>query len=61
MSVTDHLHVQFIPFDNKDLCSWNYRDINLTPIESAYAYKSEIKETKKLIAKFAEKYTENNS
>lgn len=56
MSVTDHLHVQFIPFDKADLCQWHYRKLKHTPLENTDLYKKETKKIKKLIKKFEQKY-----
>jgi diadenosine tetraphosphate (Ap4A) HIT family hydrolase len=56
MSVSDHLHVQFIPFDAKDLCVWNYRELKNTPLENVKLYKDQEKEMKELIEKFESKY-----
>jgi len=56
MSVTDHLHVQFIPFDKADLCEWHYRKLQYTPLENTDLYKKEAKKIKKLIKKFEQKY-----
>lgn len=56
MTVSDHLHVQFIPFDAPDLCKWNYRKLKFTPLENADLYKKESHEIKKLIERFETKY-----
>ncbi len=58
MSVSDHLHIQFIPFDSKDLCIWNYRDLKNTPIENADKYRQEAEEMSVLAKKFGKKYKE---
>jgi len=56
MTVTDHLHVQFIPFDSPDLCKWNYRELKYTPLENVDLYKKQYREMKKMIEKFDKKY-----
>lgn len=56
MSVTDHLHVQFIPFDKPDLCEWNYRELENTPLENAQNCKQQADYIKKLIKRFNRKY-----
>jgi diadenosine tetraphosphate (Ap4A) HIT family hydrolase len=56
MTVTDHLHVQFIPFDAPDLCKWNYRDLKYTPIENVEKYREQAEDMKKLLKKFEKKY-----
>ena len=59
MSVSDHLHMQFTPFDNPDLCNWNYRDIKYSPLESAQKYRALFKQINKSSIKFDEKYSSN--
>ncbi len=56
MSVTDHLHVHFIPFDKADLCQWNYRELKQTPLENAQKYRQQAPHIKKLIKRFNKKY-----
>ncbi len=56
MSVVDHLHVHFIPFDNADLCSWNYRELQFTPLENASKYQQLAETTEKYSQKYAQKY-----
>lgn len=56
MTVTEHLHVQFIPFDEADLCAWNYRDIKYTAEENAQKYQDQAAYMKKLAKRFSEKY-----
>ncbi|MEA2056289.1 MAG: HIT domain-containing protein [Patescibacteria group bacterium] len=58
MSVTDHLHVHFIPFDEADLCQWNYRELKNTPVKNAQEYKNQAKYIKKLIKRYNKKYQE---
>lgn len=60
MSITDHLHMQLIPFDNRDLCVWNFRELKYTPIENAELYREEGKEFVKDYLKFDEKYSNGN-
>jgi diadenosine tetraphosphate (Ap4A) HIT family hydrolase len=60
MSVSDHLHMQLIPFDAKDLCTWNYRELKNTPIRNAKLYKEQAEEMKKIIEKFERKYSGND-
>ncbi|MDQ6984837.1 MAG: NUDIX domain-containing protein [Candidatus Dojkabacteria bacterium] len=57
MSVSDHLHMQFIPFDNSDLATWNYRELKHTPLENAGLYKENFKVIQKNAIKFDEKYS----
>jgi diadenosine tetraphosphate (Ap4A) HIT family hydrolase len=57
MSVTDHLHMQFIPFEKADLCTWSFQELKHTPIENAELYKQQSKELKDLAKKFEKKYT----
>lgn len=56
MTVTDHLHVQFIPFDKKDLCKWNFRELKFTPLENVDLYKKDPGLIKYLCKRFEYKY-----
>lgn len=56
MSVTDHLHIHFIPFDEADLCQWNYRELEYTPVENAEQYKANTDYIKKLLKRYNRKY-----
>ena len=56
MTVTDHLHMQFIPFDKADLCQWNFRQLKYTPLENVAKYKEQKKELLTLLKKFSQKY-----
>jgi diadenosine tetraphosphate (Ap4A) HIT family hydrolase len=55
-TVSDHLHIHCIPFDAPDLSSWNYRQLQYTPLENANLYKAQQKKIAKLAQKFEEKY-----
>jgi len=59
MSVTDHLHVQFVPFDQADLCEWNYRELQNTPLENVSHYKKKAQYIKKLLKRYNKKYKKN--
>jgi diadenosine tetraphosphate (Ap4A) HIT family hydrolase len=61
MTVSDHLHVQFIPFDSPDLCKWNYRELKNTPLENVELYRKQAEEMKNLIEKFEGKYGVTNN
>lgn len=56
MTVSDHLHVQFIPFDQSDLCQWNYRQLQNTPLENVEKFKQEKKLMIETLKKFEQKY-----
>ncbi|MBD3250454.1 MAG: hypothetical protein GF381_02720 [Candidatus Pacebacteria bacterium] len=56
MTVTDHLHVQFIPFDQPDLCQWNYRQLENSPLENVSKFEQEADYIKKLLKRFSQKY-----
>jgi len=60
-TVDQHLHFHCIPFDSPDLCQWNYRRLQHTPLENAGLYQAEHKKIAKLSAKFDEKYAEDAS
>lgn len=57
MTVSDHLHMHYIPFDKSDLCEWNYRELEYTPLQNVDKYKQVVKELQKANAKFEKKYT----
>jgi diadenosine tetraphosphate (Ap4A) HIT family hydrolase/8-oxo-dGTP pyrophosphatase MutT (NUDIX family) len=56
MSVASHLHMHYVPVDNKDLATWNYRELKLTPLENAQKYQQLLPKIEKYAAKFSEKY-----
>lgn len=60
MTVSDHLHMQLIPFDNKDLASWNFRKLKYTPLENVQKYKDSIDELSLAFEKFDRKYTQSH-
>ncbi len=60
-TVDQHLHFHCIPFDAPDLCTWNYRKLRYTPLESAQLYKNASKKIIKLDRKFTEKYSSPQS
>jgi diadenosine tetraphosphate (Ap4A) HIT family hydrolase/ADP-ribose pyrophosphatase YjhB (NUDIX family) len=59
-TVSDHLHMHFIPFDSPDLCEWNYRKLNYTPLENVDLYKKEGNEIIKNLKKFEKKYSQES-
>jgi diadenosine tetraphosphate (Ap4A) HIT family hydrolase/8-oxo-dGTP pyrophosphatase MutT (NUDIX family) len=60
-TVADHLHMHFIPFDNPDLCKWNYRDLKFSPLENIDLYKQNIPQIKDSLTKFDQKYKQTSS
>lgn len=60
-STVGHIHFHCIPFDGPDLSSWNYRQLEHTPIENADLYKTHADKTKKLARRFAEKYQSDDA
>ncbi len=56
MTVTDHLHIHFIPFDQKDLCVWNYRKLAKTPLQNVASYQQKAEYLKKLLKRYENKY-----
>lgn len=56
MTVSDHLHVQFIPFDNPDLCQWNYRELTNTPLENVQKFLEQKDVMAETLKKFEQKY-----
>lgn len=59
MTVTDHLHVHFIPFTKQDLAQWNYDYIKFTPLEMAEQYKNKKEIFEEVNSKFNKKYKDN--
>lgn len=57
MTVTDHLHMQLVPFDAPDLCKWNYRELQYTPLENVKIYKDLTDEVISNLQKFNTKYS----
>lgn len=55
-STVEHIHFHCIPFDAPDLCQWNYRKLQYTPLENVALYKQERKKILRYDAKFDEKY-----
>lgn len=55
-TVDQHLHFHCIPFDSPDLSTWNYRQLEHTPIENATLYKEQHDKIIKLSKRFAKKY-----
>jgi diadenosine tetraphosphate (Ap4A) HIT family hydrolase len=52
----EHLHFHCIPFDEPDLCVWNYRELKNTPLENAKAYQTRAQKIQKLSERFKKKY-----
>lgn len=59
MSVTDHLHIQFIPFNHPELCHWNYQQLANTPLENIDLYKNQSELIKKTLQRYEKKYQSN--
>nr|AIA13646.1 NUDIX domain protein [uncultured bacterium] len=55
-TVDQHLHFHCIPFDAPDLCEWNYRKLQFTPLENAERYRQAKKKIVSLDKKFDSKY-----
>lgn len=56
-TVTDHLHVQLIPFDKSDLAKWNYRKLKYSPIENSQKYQELNKYIDKKLENFEKSYS----
>lgn len=56
MSTVEHLHFHCIPFDDPDLCTWNYRQLKNTPLQNVALYKNARKEILKLDRKYVDQY-----
>lgn len=61
MSTVEHLHFHCIPFDDPDLCTWNYRQLSKTPLQNAALYKQARSEILKLDRKYIEQYQNPSS
>lgn len=57
-STVEHIHFHAIPFDGPDLTTWNYRQLDNTPIENADLYKKQHSKITKLSKRFSEKYSD---
>lgn len=55
-STVEHIHFHAIPFDAADLCTWNYRKLDYTPLENATLYRQAEKTIRQLSRKFDAKY-----
>jgi len=55
-STVEHIHFHCIPFDDPNLSTWNYHQLQNTPLENANLYKSKRSTLEKLSKRFAEKY-----
>jgi histidine triad (HIT) family protein len=57
-STVEHIHFHCIPFDNPDLSTWNYQQLDDTPFDSAEKYRAQHDKLEKLSKRFGEKYGE---
>lgn len=55
-STVGHIHFHCIPFDDPGLSTWNYHQLQNTPVENADMYKKFADNTRKLAKRFSEKY-----
>lgn len=55
-STVEHIHFHCVPFDSPDLSSWNYRQLEKTPLENADLYKKQHEKIAQLSKRFAKKY-----
>jgi histidine triad (HIT) family protein len=55
-TVNEHLHFHCVPFDNPDLCVWNFRKLKYTPLENATMYRQARKKIIDYDRKFDSKY-----
>lgn len=56
MSVAQHLHIQFIPFNDPQLCTWQYQPLKYTPLENIELYKHESEYLSQLVKRYKHKY-----
>lgn len=52
----DHLHIHLIPFKDKEMCTWHYKELKYTPLENVNNYGIESKEFVQLYEKYSQKY-----
>lgn len=55
-SSVEHIHFHAIPFDAPDLSVWNYRKMQLTPLQNAQKYQELGKDLTRLAKRFETKY-----
>jgi diadenosine tetraphosphate (Ap4A) HIT family hydrolase/8-oxo-dGTP pyrophosphatase MutT (NUDIX family) len=55
-TVSEHMHFHAIPFDAADLSTWNYRQLQNTPVENVALYRQAGRTVAKADAKFTDKY-----
>jgi histidine triad (HIT) family protein len=56
-STVEHIHFHCIPFDAPDLCTWNYRKLQYTPLENVSLYKKDAKKILSYDSKYTRKYS----
>jgi ATP adenylyltransferase len=57
-TVSEHIHFHCVPFDAPDLSTWNYRQLKLTPLENAQAYREAKTQIASLSSKYNTKYAQ---
>lgn len=55
-STVEHIHFHCIPFDNPELSTWNYQQLEDTPYDNAEKYRAEREKLEKLSKRFTDKY-----
>ena len=58
-STVGHIHFHCIPFDDPGLSTWNYHQLQHTPVENADLYKKFADDTAKLAKRFSSKYQDS--
>lgn len=57
-STVEHIHFHCIPFDNPELSTWNYQQLEDTPFDNAEKYRVQRDKLEKLSKRFGKKYGE---
>lgn len=55
-STVEHIHFHCIPFDNPELSTWNYQQLEDTPFDNAEKYRASRDKLEKLSKRFGKKY-----
>ncbi|MDB5165563.1 MAG: histidine triad protein [Candidatus Saccharibacteria bacterium] len=58
-STVEHIHFHCVPFDQPDLNTWHYRQLDHTPAENAAMYQDKHEKIAKLSQRFAKKYQDD--
>jgi diadenosine tetraphosphate (Ap4A) HIT family hydrolase len=60
-SSVEHTHFHCVPFSTPDLSVWNYRQMQLTPLQNANKYREFSRDLAKLAKRFEERYAQGEA